>query len=398
MRIKRLAALSLATVVTAGMLTGCDWLAWLTEHAASSSSSSSSSSSTSRPSYDGGDDDNDDDDGGDDSSSASSDPVKQDAVITTTSDGGTLYTVYTNAGFMQWAKAANEAAATDPGIDCTLEGDIDLTGTLWTSIGGTYTGNFDGQGHSISGLNGGCGLFASIGEKGTVKNVKLVDVNFSGYYAQCGGVAATNLGTISGCTVSGTITATVCAGGIAGRNDGGTIQGCFFSGTVTSTEGSSRVGGIAGANSTGSITGGSITGCCVAGGTVTATGNDSRAGGIAGTNDTGSITGCCFAGGTVTATGGYSYAGGIAGANYGGITNCYWRKGPEGPDKAVGNSSEEATELTTGNLNDAIKALNDALAGTDVGYRYDEENGNPILVANTAANLLAQYFGLTLPL
>ena len=64
MQIKRLAALSLAAVFTAGMLAGCDllaWLAWLEENSDSSSvtSSPSSSSSISRPSYD---DDEDDDD------------------------------------------------------------------------------------------------------------------------------------------------------------------------------------------------------------------------------------------------------------------------------------------------------------------------------------------------
>ena len=61
MQIKRLAALSLAAIVTAAMLTGCDllaWLAWLEENSDSSSVTSSPSSSTSRPSYD---DENDDD-------------------------------------------------------------------------------------------------------------------------------------------------------------------------------------------------------------------------------------------------------------------------------------------------------------------------------------------------
>ena len=62
MQIKRLAALSLAAIFTAAMLTGCDllaWLAWLEENSDSLSvtSSPSSSSSVSRPSYDDEDDD-----------------------------------------------------------------------------------------------------------------------------------------------------------------------------------------------------------------------------------------------------------------------------------------------------------------------------------------------------
>ena len=370
MRMQTLAALSMTAVFTAGMLTGCPWQpGGGAGPAPSSSSPSSSSSSSSRPSYDDGDDDDGDDDGGDDSSSASSDPVedvKEDVVI---SEDGTHYTVYTTAGFTQWATAA----ATGPSIDCTLEGDIDLTGTPWISIGSTYTGTFDGQGHSISGLSGGCGLFAYIGAGGAVKNVKLENVNFSadtGYYAQCGGVAAKNQGTISGCTVSGTITSdsdSGLAGGIAGYNNGGTIQGCFFSGMVTSTENSSRAGGIAGQNSTRDL------------------GNDFI----------GDIKGCCVAGGTVTANGSDSYAGGIAGSNYGVITDCYWRKGP---DNAVDLGSGEATEqLTNGNLDEAIDAMNDAL-GENFGYKYVTEGGNPVLQPMTAANLLAQYFGLTLPL
>ena len=73
MQIKRLAALSLAAIFTAAMLTGCDllaWLAWLEENSDSSSvtSSPSSSSSVSRPSYDDEDDDtgNTGDTGGED--------------------------------------------------------------------------------------------------------------------------------------------------------------------------------------------------------------------------------------------------------------------------------------------------------------------------------------------
>ena len=57
MQIKRLAALSLAAVLTAGMLTGCPWD--IEDDASSVTSSPSSSSSTSRPSYDDEDDDDD---------------------------------------------------------------------------------------------------------------------------------------------------------------------------------------------------------------------------------------------------------------------------------------------------------------------------------------------------
>ena len=57
MQIKRLAALSLAAIITAAMLTGCPWD--IEDDASSVTSSPSSSSSSSRPSYDDEDDDDD---------------------------------------------------------------------------------------------------------------------------------------------------------------------------------------------------------------------------------------------------------------------------------------------------------------------------------------------------
>jgi hypothetical protein len=81
--------------------------------------------------------------------------------------------------------------------------------------------SFDGQGHSIKGLkySGGnyLGLFCIIGSKATVKNVTLINPNFSG---------DTNLG------------------GIAGHNSGGTITDCTV--IAPSINGNSYLGGIAG--------------------------------------------------------------------------------------------------------------------------------------------------------
>ena len=61
------------------------------------------------------------------------------------------YSVYTPDGLTEWAKAAQS----DPSLNCTLTADIDLTGKEWTPIGRPrgYTGTFDGQGHTITGLN-----------------------------------------------------------------------------------------------------------------------------------------------------------------------------------------------------------------------------------------------------
>ena len=99
----------------------------------------------------------------------------------TVSEDGKTYTVYTADGLMAW----NDAAQIDLTLNCTLTADINLTGKEWTPIGtasnNSYIGTFDGGNHTISGLtvkgsDEYAGLFGYIGSGGTVKNVKLEDV------------------------------------------------------------------------------------------------------------------------------------------------------------------------------------------------------------------------------
>ena len=161
------------------------------------------------------------------------------------------YTVYTANGLLAW----NEAAQSDPSLNCTLTADINMTGKEWTPVGNsgqTYTGTFDGQGHTITGLNisspsEAVALFHNIGGGGKVMNLQLKDVTYKGSTAM-GGIAHGNNGTITACSVTGTLTNTTnngAVGGIAAINFG-TITACWFNGTIT---GGSKVGGIAGINS-----------------------------------------------------------------------------------------------------------------------------------------------------
>ena len=154
------------------------------------------------------------------------------------------YTVYNADGLFVWA----EAAQSDLTIGCTLTADIDLTGKTWTPIGyGAtseygYQGTFDGQGHCITGLaittdnpqGENATLFNGIGGNGKVKNLQLVNVNFNVIqYGTPGGIAVVNYGTITACSVTGTIaTANGNPGGIAAGNSG-TITACWFKGTIT---------------------------------------------------------------------------------------------------------------------------------------------------------------------
>ena len=154
------------------------------------------------------------------------------------------YTVYNADGLLAWA----EAAQSDLSFNCTLTTDIDLTGKTWTPIGDGsmskygYQGTFDGQGHRITGLaittdnpqGESAALFDGIGGNGEVKNLQLVDVDFNVKQGGVsGGIAWSNFGTLTACSVTGTIAAASgSVGGIAVNNDVGTITACWFNGTI----------------------------------------------------------------------------------------------------------------------------------------------------------------------
>ena len=155
------------------------------------------------------------------------------------------YMVYNADGLLAWA----EAAQSDLSFNCTLTADIDLTGKKWTPIGDGvtseygYQGTFDGQGHRITGLaittdnpsGESAALFGGIGGNGEVKNLQLVDVDYDvRQNGVAGGIAMSNYGTITACSVTGDISATGgYVGGIASGNSG-SIIGCWFDGNLTS--------------------------------------------------------------------------------------------------------------------------------------------------------------------
>jgi len=132
-----------------------------------------------------------------------------------------------------------------------LRNDIDLTGTGFTSIP-TFSGTFDGQGHTVSGLsltgyNSPQGLFRYVQVNALVKNLTVQGtVTPSGTKAIIGGVAGSNSGTILNCTFIGTVKGDKYVGGIAGINEAeGSISNCSAKGVIN---GKHYVGGIAGEN------------------------------------------------------------------------------------------------------------------------------------------------------
>ena len=260
-----------------------------------------------------------------------------------TTDANGNYTVYTAEGLLKWAAAANQMVSLD-GINCTLAADIDMGQTKWKGL--IYYGTFDGNGHTITGLNE-CFITDN---NGTVKNLTLVNPEILSSGFSAGAVAGTNYGIIENChVVGGSVVGTGShSGGIAVYNvQNGTIRACSTSTTVTLTYEGTGVkdsGGIVGEN----------------GGTILA----------------------CYATGSITGTA--SSKGAISGERTRGEhIACYWSGDTE---KGVGSGSADGTMEVEGNdWTAAMDAMNTALDGS--GYQWvknpdDKTEKRPLIITN----------------
>ena len=305
----------------------------------------------------------------------------------TVSEDGRTYNVYTDEGLRNVAKLVNEEWKLD--INIILTNNIDLTGIDWTpigtSFGNSYTGTFDGGGHTITGLtvttNGQyAGLFGCLGKAGTVKNVVMEGLQItsnhrSGY---TGGVVGNSWGTIENCSVSGSVSGTLYVGGVVGDQWGGSITGCSSSATVKGTVG---VGGVAGHTTMGAAMTASY-----ATGNVTleiAPTENISGGGVVGFNGGSSIL-ACYAIGNVTSTGsstGSVCIGGLLGNNYTAVTACYWKNNQEqGIGYNQGGTDVEATKVG-GNITwqNAVDDMNNALQSAGSEWRYELTGALPTL-------------------
>ena len=287
MKLKKWTALALSAALATCMLTGCPW-------EEGDDASSDSPSSSSRPHHDSSDEDNTGTTSGEDTETPENPDQPEETKPTLEKDGYEIddegnYTVNSEAGLLAWAESEDVLNA-----DCALAADITFTsGTNWTPIGNDketpYNGEFDGQGHTISGLNvttgnQDTGMFGVLSSDAEVKNLHLENLIGNGSFR---------------------------VGGIAGANNG-TITGCMVTGTVS---GANYVGGVVGYNSS-----------------------------------TGTVEGCCFAGNSVTAS---YYAGGVVGYFASGtVEDCYWKADTGGPDKGIGGVLEEEVSYSTTEVTD----------------------------------------------
>ena len=230
MKLKKWTALALSAALATCMLTGCPW-------EEGDDASSDSPSSSSRPHHDSSDEDNTGTTGGEDTETPENPDQPEETKPTLEKDGYEIddegsYTVNSEAGLLAWAESEDVLNA-----DCALAADITFTsGTNWTPIGNDketpYNGEFDGQGHTISGLNvttgnQDTGMFGVLSSDAEVKNLHLENLIGNGSF-RVGGIAGANNGTITGCMVTGTVSGANYVGGVVGYFASGTVENCYW--------------------------------------------------------------------------------------------------------------------------------------------------------------------------
>jgi len=209
-----------------------------------------------------------------------------------------------------------------------LMDDVDLSafdgkeGRMAFNIIGTdrrdsFTGVFDGNGHTISNLTlageDNLGMFGCLESGAEVRDLGVVDVNISGLGDFIGALAGCSYGEVIRCYSSGTVRGEWSVGGLVGaslRYPGiimnGTMTQCYSSCVVS---GNDWLGGLVGSNS------GVITQCYSTGGV----NGNGRVGGLVG-NNSGYVTNCY----STNAVDGDSLVGGLIGRNYlSPISQCY---------------------------------------------------------------------------
>lgn len=294
------------------------------------------------------------------------------------------------AYFMVLVNGLNGHTA-DPDLQGTVIADIDMSEFYWTPIGEwdnndgaynldpedpnykekpIYIGTFDGQGHTITGLNT-CGiigyfnygLFGHTGADANISNVVLADCNFqSGETARMGNlIAEMDGGVAENCIVSGTL------------NPSG-------SETIEDNEHSCVVGGLIG-----EAKGAAQIRNCIATEMIDATSIDGEiypgmqaftVGGLVGMTSAGTVIENCFAnpeihhsgrGGSETDLTDYSrYVGGLIGENYGIVRNCYVRL--------------ERSNSLTGTVSDPNVTEKVSKFGMFAGLNSNEQNENATIV------------------
>lgn len=258
--------------------------------------------------------------------------------------------------------------------DIDASGLVDATGnSTYNTIGGgnkAFTGTFDGDGHTIVGLQAKGGIFGKLGSGAVVKNINIASSVFTGNNIgdSVGAVAAENNGgSISGISGYGnTIKGSGgYIGGLVGKNYGG-ISNSNDQSTVIAGAGT-VAGGIAGVNGTNADKGGTIdnvqSNSAVTTGVLDENKYASNLGGIVGKNEMllnkyniNNVS----AHGITGKTGNTQTSGGIVGTNEGRISNAYNESIIHGSENIGGVAGKNVTQASNSNmaeLNDVANAV-----------------------------------------
>ena len=258
-----------------------------------------------------------------------------------------------NAGKLYWFAAQVNGGATD--ISGILTADITVNeGTmtektanarLWTPIGDStnkYTGIFNGDGHTVSGLYFNdtsmnyIGMFGYLETNGKVQNVGVINSYFYGK-RYVGGLVGRNYGTVENCYNTGTVKGEYGVGGVVGYN-ADTVENCYNTGTV---KGEISVGGIVGYNV--------------------------------------SIVKNCYNTGNVSGTA--TNVGGVGGFNIGRVKNCFYligcaKDGSNVVQNGIGNETRGSTTEDTENSTTAKTA--EQFESGEVAYLLGEAFGQDV--------------------
>ena len=205
------------------------------------------------------------------------------------------------------------------------------------SLSAPFTGVFDGLGHTISNLAvtryyslNYVGLFGNT-NGATLKDIGLNNVSISGYTRVGGLVGQTSGGSISNAYTSGRVNGDTYIGGLVGSNVGTAINNAYS----TSSAKGSYAGGLVGIN------GGALTNVFASGdvGGV----NKAYIGGLVGENND-NITNAYTSG---AVTGNADSTGGVAGWNSGAINNAFWDTQTTGQSVLAGNDASTTGGNTT---------------------------------------------------
>lgn len=257
-----------------------------------------------------------------------------------------------------------------------LKNDIDASGlSTYNTIGSddkSFRGTFDGNGHTIVGLQANGGLFGKLGSGAVVKNINIASSVFTGKNTgdNVGAVAAENNGgTISGISGYGNTVkgSSGYIGGLVGKNYGDISNSNDYS-TVIAGAGT-VAGGIAGVNGTnaGKDKGGTIdnvqSNSAVTTGVLAENQYACNLGGIVGKNEMllnkyniNNVS----AHGVTGKTGNTKTSGGIVGTNEGRISNAYNESIIHGSENIGGVAGKNVTQASNSNmaeLNDVANAV-----------------------------------------